>query len=751
MSLFGPQSDRLRTWAGDQRKGGNARNELIIEREYEKDFFEREIEILRRENENLKDQNQRTLKQLKSYHINFPSSSNFEDNFVDIEDMPAWTSSSEIVNPLFVAYDLRIKELEDTISKQNYNYSSLQDMVGGIVSENEALKSELLENISGSKFQRASNMPSSSSSASSELVSELNERIDVLMAENAVLVEHKSALSSELENYHEELNKLAEENSKYSKQISLLGKEVQSLKASMLQLENDRNEAGLHAMKFSEAFSKADSQLELLREQHSQARDKISEQDLLIEDLKKALKSVEANANAEAHSLVKKMKVLEDRMKELQNALGKKTFELDESLEVSRKVRREYASTRQDAEGMLQVMGGLEKQVLQYAAREADLEKLMKEYRDKMEESLTSRDQALCKEEFYRKEVARLQEERKSLAQKYQVHLEEAIESIEAKANNRTGTFQTDAKNLASIVADLRISSDKAIRESASSKNHYERLLKQNEDDRLAYEERIRGLHDKNIELIAKSNEEIRRRMEFQEINKDLRSQIDKLRNQIESLKMDSFNLEKRQMNELDKMKFHCVELERELLVRTKELGELQRKDEEGEATREAASKVVEKAHLDETQALRQSLAEARASLEALEASCTLYESRAAFAVEHLKEKSSQRIAHLERVMKDEVSKYNSLYSRSRDLELSLQETEREVQSYAAVLDEAKRTILQLQEDLKVTQMMLAEFTSSSDNKSFRDKSIADSYRDIDDGRGVERGNYEDDGGTEEF
>jgi chromosome segregation ATPase len=152
-------------------------------------------------------------------------------------------------------------------------------------------------------------------------------------------------------------------------------------------------QAGQQAIKFSEAFSKSDAQVSSLHEQLTRTNDKLINQTSVLEEYKKTIKSMEQAAAADSHSLMKKMKTLEDRVRELQNVIGKKTSELEESIELNRKLKRECQSTRQDAEGMLQVMSGLEKQVNEFAAREGELEKLSKEYRNRMEEALTSRDQ----------------------------------------------------------------------------------------------------------------------------------------------------------------------------------------------------------------------------------------------------------------------------------------------------------------------------------------------------------------------
>ena len=60
-----------------------------------------------------------------------------------------------------------------------------------------------------------------------------------------------------------------------------------------------------------------------------------------------------------------------------------------------RKLRREYQSTRQDAEGMLQVMSGLERQLAEYSSREEEVQRLARENKDRLEEALVLRDQVV--------------------------------------------------------------------------------------------------------------------------------------------------------------------------------------------------------------------------------------------------------------------------------------------------------------------------------------------------------------------
>jgi tryptophan synthase beta subunit len=70
-----------------------------------------------------------------------------------------------------------------------------------------------------------------------------------------------------------------------------------------------------------------------------------------------------------------------------------KTQELDAANELIRKLRSEYQNTRQDAEGMLQVMGGLERQLNEYAGREAEVEKKARVSKEMQEEASILKEQ----------------------------------------------------------------------------------------------------------------------------------------------------------------------------------------------------------------------------------------------------------------------------------------------------------------------------------------------------------------------
>lgn len=82
----------------------------------------------------------------------------------------------------------------------------------------------------------------------SEMLAELNERIDILMAENGLLAEQKLALSSELDQHNLDLNNRTQEIKSLSAHVTNLKRENQQLKQTLSQVEVDRDEAANQAL-----------------------------------------------------------------------------------------------------------------------------------------------------------------------------------------------------------------------------------------------------------------------------------------------------------------------------------------------------------------------------------------------------------------------------------------------------------------------------------------------------------------------
>lgn len=105
MRSGGPQSERdRRFWDEKADIPSVVRSDLVANDGDDKRAYEAEIARIRRENISLKDQLQRSLRELKVFQIKYPSAYAPCENE---DDLPPWTTSPEIMTPLLQAYDSR--------------------------------------------------------------------------------------------------------------------------------------------------------------------------------------------------------------------------------------------------------------------------------------------------------------------------------------------------------------------------------------------------------------------------------------------------------------------------------------------------------------------------------------------------------------------------------------------------------------------------------------------------------------------
>lgn len=132
MKLSGPKRDAWMLPAGSSARAssGNHMDE-VLERGAEKQIYDIELQKLRRENVSLRDQLQRSLKELKYYQLKYPSAYFSDTN--DQMDLAPWITSPDLVHPLLEAYDSRVKELEDILSKQVMQSDAIRENVSALL------------------------------------------------------------------------------------------------------------------------------------------------------------------------------------------------------------------------------------------------------------------------------------------------------------------------------------------------------------------------------------------------------------------------------------------------------------------------------------------------------------------------------------------------------------------------------------------------------------------------------------------
>lgn len=165
-------------------------------------------------------------------------------------------------------------------------------------------------------------------------------------------------------------------------------RENKILSEKLLESEEDRDAALAQSMKFSELLEKVVHEKNALHELYSLMKQKCDLSDAVISEFKTRLSSFMNNNGGE------------DRVHALMEQLLAKTRELESSNAVNIKLLKDNQNIREDVEGMLHVLNGLEKQLELHASREDEVEQMTKIAGEKWSSALALQEE-VCVVWFY--------------------------------------------------------------------------------------------------------------------------------------------------------------------------------------------------------------------------------------------------------------------------------------------------------------------------------------------------------------
>lgn len=690
-------------------------------------MFEGELVRLRRENVALKDQLQRALKELKFYQHRYPSAY-APGNRGDDEELPPWKTSPELMTPLLEAYDTRIAELENLTNRQNEDMQSFQEKMQLILGENEQLRAAQLENL-----ERVGRDPASlSSPLNEELMNEMNERVEILMAENALMVEQKAVMGAELDRLQNDYERCEEELSELSQLYESTKRDIAELTSRIPQAEQDRLRATGEVGKMSEALGKAIAEADELREQLSIWKENCEAAEGALSDARMALKALSANAEEEGFSCVRRTKAAEDRVKELHGLLHSKTQELEGLQESHRKLRRDYQSTRQDAEGMLQVMSAQERQITDYAAREAEVEALSRECKERIEEAMIARDQAISRENQIQRLNERLLEEKRADAQAKQVEVDEAVQQTRQRAEQKIRGLEEQLSEAAARSAQSKSDEVRAQKEYLSAKEALERLRAQTEDERRAFEAALKSVEERLKHAEVGRNEDSVRRREVQEQNKALRSAIDGLRSQVETNRIQLTDRDFARDREISTLKNSLREAQATLSDANKAL---HRRGKELEELREETTEqlvALDKKREDDVNMHRRRAEEADAKMREFETGANGEARRSKYILDQIKDKFSVTMQQLEVQLEKQKADNKRLESANRELAEGTRAVNDEKGSLEKVVRSLKSKNAALRDDVVEAQNTVSELTEQlTSSFEAREQAVKSSVREL--------------------
>eukprot|EP01033_Poteriospumella_lacustris_P008562 gene8562-6161_t len=632
--------------------GDSQRADLSSQRETEQ-VYEAEMSKVRHENGSLKDQLQRALRELRAYQVKYPSPY-VAEAAADADDPEGalWTMTPNVVNPLLEAYDVRILELEDTLKQQTQKLANFKD--------------------------------------------------------------RKIVLGTELDKQQGLLSKQTTEMASLHQRLTEMSQDQGMLQQKLLQAEQDRDEAARHALSCSDALGKAEQEIDELNEQITVLTQRHKEVDVAYADLKKQLKNLSVKVDSDGDQHLQRVQQAEDRVRELQLTLMAKTQELDHVSEALRKVRMEYQSTRQDAEGMLQVMGGMERQLNEYAAKEEQMDKAIREAQEKMQQALIVQEQAAVRDEQNRLEIQRLQDERRRLQAQRQDDIRKAVETVKVTAEEQYHMFQQEVQRLTKKHSEAWLEKERAERETRELRNRCDTLQAELERFKQTKEEEFRHLCDQISSLTIFKEEESVVLEDLQEQNKELRMMIDTYRAQQDSWRTQQFQQQLQPWqheHELAQLRALVKELERAmvekdrlLLKRQQELDELR--------SREAQWELQDKQHQQEVAQIRarmhqdkqQLLSDWETKFDHLEKTHQQF-------IDQFKDQHVSMQQHLEQKLRAELDRNKTLVQQTRSQETHLQELVDEKTMLTRLMDDLRERLRSEEEMVTTLRATVQEVT----------------------------------------
>ncbi|CAK5211284.1 unnamed protein product [Aphanomyces euteiches] len=428
MQVGGPQDERTKRLFRDNVEAPVKEKEFIVpvdfrvqEETYQEKFHAQheEIQFLKNYIERILNQLRRVLvkhdelEQLQSLcdpmiaHVN-PA----EDDETHSLVSPPWFTSKEYMSPLFAAYESRIKELSESKSTTDFYASSKgADPLG-------------------------------------DQLAELNERLDILMSENSLLVEQVSLQESELEECQKDIQERDNQLLTMSQNFNQASVAIQELRETCEHLKNDKKRCEVQIQQFAGTIAQLEAQKEnigLAIENHKANEAKYKKQ---IEEYEITLATIKRGAEQKQTLVTKRYQGVCERLRELTSALDSKDRQVDEWQERHRAASSELDLVKHDCEGMVKVMQSMEKQLNEYAAREEAVAELERSTLDKAQAAMLERDQAIAKETQCRREIARLLEQKRVAASEYLKATDEAVEKAKRKqVISETATrLQADAE-----------------------------------------------------------------------------------------------------------------------------------------------------------------------------------------------------------------------------------------------------------------------------------------------------------------
>jgi DNA repair exonuclease SbcCD ATPase subunit len=385
MSASGPQAERLSAYTREADLGypegrDALRGPAVAGREH---ALHTQLARMKTTVEHLQQVVQRQEIVINDYQIKYPSlspntssSSSPEEEEKAVAGLPPWVSDPLLMSPLLVAYDERLGELQaangilsEQVSKQKLTHDEITKENAGLRADLKNYVERMLAYTEGGGGGGIGG-GALGSLGSSEQMNELVEMNDVLNKTNSIMSEQITMLESHLNGSRTALTEAQEQLAGETKQSQEQATALTQLSVLNRSLEMERDETVRRLQTATgdlAAMQQARDELQQVVRKNSQGT---RAKDVQVNELKAALGELSKAAGDDQDALEGRLAAISDHARELKAALVQREMELDATTIEMRDLQQEHRSTRTDAEGMLKVMAGMEKNLAEFKARE---------------------------------------------------------------------------------------------------------------------------------------------------------------------------------------------------------------------------------------------------------------------------------------------------------------------------------------------------------------------------------------------
>eukprot|EP00520_Triparma_pacifica_P009025 CAMPEP_0118658978 /NCGR_PEP_ID=MMETSP0785-20121206/14858_1 /TAXON_ID=91992 /ORGANISM="Bolidomonas pacifica, Strain CCMP 1866" /LENGTH=736 /DNA_ID=CAMNT_0006552035 /DNA_START=30 /DNA_END=2237 /DNA_ORIENTATION=- len=452
----------------------------------ERNMLESELAKTRKENAFLRDQTNRLTSELRSFQVQYPYGNSSGGLPPPPIDLPPWMANENVMSPLFAAYDSRVNDLASLTEQQRMALDSFAEEIEKLVTENELLRNSQLKDLKSDMDRITLDGTSSSTSASRNPNQALHdgqdieERFGILMEENSLMAEQNALLSKELEKSQEEIMMREQNIINLTQSMSDAAEAMQGLEGENAVLSREKKECE------AQLLSKTNECLgleEASKKAHAEMRSAVQAKNeaVMRED---ELRSDNKELDNECQDMSEKVRFAANKVNDLKGKLSAKTLEADRLGENLRRATNELNRVRTDAENMVSVMDGMEKQLTEFQAREEGVSQLSRECKEKVEDAILARDQANAICTSLRREVAKLLEQRKKSVEDAANQHETIIDTVKSKMQATIDKKERMCHELTISNAKLKVEAERCRREKQTADETYVKLRNTLENER---------------------------------------------------------------------------------------------------------------------------------------------------------------------------------------------------------------------------------------------------------------------------